>query len=217
MVINLHMTVTQPNSNLDNTIPEDERYPMMRSLVNDLERYINPETNTPSRHERASKTRRFYVIDDNVYVGESLCNELAARRNSPLLLLDDSATYPDDIYGNSDGSCSFLDFLAESQHREVVVCIADITTLPPDIFDAITEILRTGEFDPTADVHQAPLDNPDEFDHITGSWDNLIFLASEPSDTFLDDCCAEIKEQFGVQVDPETHDGYTDSAFDRLN
>lgn len=210
------MTVSQHNSNLDNTIPDNERYPMMRSLVNDLERYINPASHTPRRHEPVDKTRRFYVIDDNVYVGESLSNELAARRNSPLLVLEESANYPNVLYDGTDETCSLLDFLAESQHREVIICLADITTVPTDAFHAITEILKTNEFDPSADAHQPLLDNPDDYDPVTGSWENVILLASEPSNTFLNDWCTEIQQQFGVQVDPETHDGYTDNAFKRL-
>lgn len=210
------MTISHPNTTLDTTIPDDERYPMMRHLVNDLERYINPDTHTPNHHEKVPATRRFYIIDDNVYVGESLANELAARRNTPRLVLDDSTTYPDAIYNGTDTTCSLLDFLAETQHREVIICIADITTVPTPAFEAITEILQTNTFDPTADVHHTLLDNPDNYDTITGAWDNLIFLASEPSNTFLTDWCDDIQQQFGVQVDPETHDGYTDNAFTRL-
>lgn len=211
------MTLSHQNSNLDNTIPADERYPMMRSLVDDLERYLNPATHTPDRHEPVTKTRRFYIIDDNVYVGESLSNELAARRNAPLCTLEDCATYPHALYNQNSDDCSFVDFLAESQSREVVLCIADITTIPSDAFHSLAEILQAGEFDPSADAHQPLLDDSIEYTPVNGSKENLIVLASEPSNTFLDDICDDICCEFGVQVNPDEHDGYTNSGFTRLD
>lgn len=210
------MTLSHHNPNLDSTIPDNERYPMIRGLVDDVERYLNPETHTPSRHDRVEQAHRFYVTDDNLYVGQSLSVELAARRNSPLLIFEETTTYPDILYNTTEDTCSFLDYLDESTHREVIVCIDDVTTVPTDAFQALAEILTDCTFNPHADAHTDLLDTPDQHEPVTGSRDNLIVLASEPASTFLDNTSDTIRQQFSISIDPDRHDGYTDKAFTRL-
>lgn len=189
---------------------------MMRSLVDDIERYVDPQEHTPSHHERVAPARRFYVVNDHVYVGESLAHELAARRRNPLLVLDDTVDYPEAFISTDSETYSFAHFLAESSHREVVVCIPDITDIPDDCFDILLESLSTCEFNPQSNSVRPHYDNPSEREVITGTNENLILIASEPDDQILGELSPETRSQFGVRVDPERHDGYTGEGFNRL-
>lgn len=190
---------------------------MMRDLVDDLERYLNPQTHTPSRHDPVEQTNAFYIIDDNVYIAESLASELAARRNTPLLVLDDTTTFPDALYTTpTAASHSFLDFLDASTHREVIVCISDTTTLTRNTTETLAELVDTTTFTRDSCPHQPLLEDTQISNHITGSSDNLIFLAGEPGDTYLNSFSDTLQSHFGVQVDPTEHDGYSDTAFTRL-
>lgn len=207
------MSKPQSSPSLEHTVPEPASYPTLTSFVDDIERYVSPQRNT-RHHTPVNRNTRFYFVDDCVYIGETIARSLAARRNNPLLILDDNTTFPQDF--TSTDTPGLYDFLQATQTQEVVISISDATTLPQDALAAFTHLLSTQRFDPSDPELEPFVETPSALDTFDINTDNLVLLLSEPEQSLFDSFDRTIRSHFGVRVDPDKHDGYTDDAFTPL-
>lgn len=217
------MSLNNPESPLDDTVPDKEQYPMMREIVEDFEHYLSP-SRTPNRnYTLTSPSQRFYIVDDHVYVGQSIAHELAARRHNPLHIITDDHDHPEAFISrrtNNTNDWALLHFLEESTTQEVIISISDISTLTTTAQNFLLDILENTTFNPESPAAQAYLEthnlDPDTFTTISGDPSKFIVLTSESGDDVLPDLSPDERTNFGVRVDPDAHDAYTNDAFTQL-